>query len=192
MKKLTDDQLNNEIAIFSTYVHNGGVDLKLNMTKLCEKLKTAGGALNENTGIAFPGGLVSHINLSTKIASKIANEISQFLPVNMESVYKVSTLMHLSKILMFMPNPSTWEIQNRGMNYTFAETEGNLKFGIRSVQMCMERGIVLTPTEIEAMTILDKTNDVNNYVTNESTLSMVIRQANELAYAIERKRNSKK
>lgn len=192
MKKFNEPEFNYDFGIVSDRMVNCGLDGGIDMKWLEERLRTAGGALNENTGIAYPGGLVSHIALSTLLAERLAKMVSGTFTVDLESLDRVCTLMHLSKIEMFIENPNSWEVQNRKLNYTFADTDGNLKFGIRSVVFCMNHNIKLTPIEVEAMTILDKSNDGNNYTAHENILSTIVRQANEMAYAIEAEKQNKK
>ena len=89
---------------------------------------------------------------------------------------------------MFEPNDNQWEIDKRGLNYKFAETEGKLKFGERSILNAMNRGITLSAEEFEAIRCLDKENEEKGGKYFECFLATVVRQANELAYAIEKEK----
>ena len=93
---------------------------------------------------------------------------------------------------MYEPNDTQWEITNRGANYTFSKNlDGKLKFGERSILNAMNLGVKLTAEEFEAIKCLDNEKDgVNKY--GDSILSTIVRQANELAYAIEKEKNGKK
>ena len=89
-----------------------------------------------DTGIAYPGALIVHINLFTSITERLVKMVAGTFPnISRESLLKVCVIQHLSKIVMYEPNDNQWEIDKRGMLYKFAETEGCLKFGERSVRL---------------------------------------------------------
>lgn len=159
--------------------------------QLYEELKEASCALNEDTGCAYPGSLLVHINLSTEIAFRLAKMLSGTFTFNENDIAKVSIMMHLSKIEMFEKNTDEWQIKNRGANYVFAKTEGKLKAGLRSIIRANAYGFTFTPIQAEAMTCLDRDSEIGNTKANENILSTIIRTANELAYAIEKERNRK-
>lgn len=158
-----------------------------------QDLYTAAGALSLDTGLAYPGALLVHINLFTNIAERLAKMVCGTFPgITKETLVKVCLLQHLSKIEMYEPNDNQWEVDKRGMAYKFAETEGCLKFGERSALNALNAGIKITPIEFEAICSLDKDGEEaknRKYVVN--ILSTIVRQANELAYAIERERFNK-
>ena len=161
-----------------------------NEEELKEQLKHAAGALSVETGLAYPGALICHINLLSSIAERLAKMVCGTFPqVTKEQLFKVCLIQHLSKIEMYEPNDNQWEIEKRGFLYKFAETEGCLKFGERSALNALNAGVKLTPTEFEAVCSLDKDGeDAKNRKYMVDILSMIVRQANELAYAIERER----
>lgn len=161
--------------------------------ELKAQLKDAAGALSIETGLAYPGALISHINLFTSIAERIAKMVCGTFPnITKEQLLKVCLIQHLSKIEMYEKNDSQWEIEKRGFVYKFADLEGCLKFGERSALNAMNRGVNLSPVEFEAICSLDKDGEEaknRKYVVN--ILTTIVRQANELAYAIERERFNK-
>jgi hypothetical protein len=164
-----------------------------NEEALREDLKTAAGALSIDTGLAYPGALIVHINLFTNIAERLAKMVCGTFPgITKEQLVKVCCIMHLSKIEMYEPNDNQWEIEKRGFVYKFADTEGCLKFGERSALDALNAGVTLSPIEFEAICCLDKDGEEaknRKYMVN--ILSMIVRQANELAYAIEREKINK-
>lgn len=98
--------------------------------------------------------------------------------------------MHLSKRFMYVENENEWEIKNRGLLFKFAKgLEGCLKGGERSALEALNNGVKLTPTEYEAIKSLDDEDNSKNPF--KSILTTVIRQANELAYAVEKERYNK-
>lgn len=190
---LTPENFNKEWVTFWGHVTEAGIADKFNEDKMRHSMEVAPGALSIDTGSAYPGALISHINLFTSIAERLVKMVAGTFPdISRESLLKVCVIQHLSKIVMYEPNDVQWEIEKRGMLYKFAETEGCLKFGERSALMALNLGIKITPVEFEAICSLDKEGEEaknRKYVIN--ILSTIIRQANELAYAIERERFNK-
>ena len=188
MKKLKEEEFTNEWVTFCTNLEKAGITEKYDHDRLKEQLKVASGALSEDTGIAYPGALICHINLFTAIAQRIAKMVAGTFSIDEKSLLKVCLLQHLSKIYMYVPNDNEWRVKNLGENFKFAELDGNLKFGERSIYCATLHGITFTPEEWEAMESLDKAKEGNNMKYAECILSTIIRQANELAYAIEKER----
>ena len=194
MKVLSEKKFESAWKNFWNRLTNVGLNINFEESELKEQLKIASGALSEDTGIAYPGGLITHINITLALADKLYETISQapfnILNVDKNSLDKVLLLMHLSKIEMYKPNDSTWEIEKRGLNYKFNdELKGRLKFGERSILVCMDARISLTEEEFEAIRSIDRKSEGTGSDMYESTLSLLVRQLNELAYAFERERN---
>lgn len=190
---LSTEDFNKEWVTFWGNMQLCGLDTYFTEDSLQEQLKTAAGALSMDTGLAYPGALLVHINLLTKVASRLAKMVcGTFSNLSEQAVTKVCLLQHLSKIEMYEPNDNQWEIEKRGMVYKFAELEGCLKFGERSALNALNRGITLSPVEFEAICSLDKDGEEaknRKYVVD--ILTTIVRQANELAYAIEREKFNK-
>lgn len=190
---LTEENFNKEWVTFWGNMCLTALNEHFNEEDLKEQLKNAAGALSVDTGLAYPGALLVHINLFTNIAERLAKMVCGTFPgITQQDIAKVCCLQHLSKIEMYEPNDNQWEIEKRGLVYRFAETEGCLKFGERSALNALNAGVKLTPTEFEAICSLDKDGeDAKNRKYVVSILATIIRQANELAYAIERERFNK-
>lgn len=190
---ITEEKLKKELNTFWENVHFCGLDYYLiNDVKdgINKGLETASCALSDDTGCAYPGSLVVHINLLTAIAKRLAKIISGTFNIDEGSLVKVCLLQHLSKIDMYEPNDNQWEINNRGLNYKFVELKGKLKFGERSILNAMNLGIKLLPEEFEAIKCLDNEKDGNSKY-GDCILTTIVRQANELAYAIEKEKYNK-
>lgn len=190
---LTPENFNKEWVTFWGHVTEAGIADKFNEEKMKQTMETAAGALSIDTGSAYPGALIAHINLFTSIAERLAKMVAGTFPnISRESLLKVCVIQHLSKTLMYEPNDNQWEIDKRGMLYKFTETEGCLKFGERSALMALNMGVKISPLEFEAICSLDKDGeDAKNRKYVIGILSTIVRQANELAYAIERERFNK-
>lgn len=134
-----------------------------------------------DSGSAFDGSFVKN----TIKLSRIASQINEILPEDMradtKSIGKVCLLSQIAKIVMFSPNDNNWEVVNRGMMYKYTSLEGALRTGERSIMLATNAGVKFTPEEFEAMGILDKNGEDDNYKKYfSSPLSTVVRQAAEL------------
>ena len=187
-KSLSKENFELEFNKFWEQVSLVGLQGYIHLEKAKNDLSIASCALNEETGCAYPGSLLVHINLVTALAKRIAKMVSGTFPIDENSLVKVCLLMHLSKIDMYIPNDNQWEIEKRGLNYKFAELDGKLKFGERSILNAMNMGINLTAEEFEAIKCLDNDGQTKGDKYFESIMTTIVRQANELAYAIEKEK----
>lgn len=134
-----------------------------------------------DSGVAFDGSFVRSIIRMTKIA----NQINEILPENLraekESIYKVCLLSQLAKVVMLSKNENNWEVVNRGMVYKYNKLDGALRTGERSIMLAMNAGVKFNDFEFEAMGILDRNSEDDNYKKYfSSSLSTVVRQAAEI------------
>lgn len=184
---ITQEQQNVEYTKFCSEL------LKININPLDivdeNKLYNAPAGMSEDTGNAFPGGLVMHCNLVLGLARKLAKTVSGTFPnIDDNSLIKVCLLHQIAKTQMFVENDDAWGLK-RGYKYKFADTEGVLKVGERSLCLATNAGIKFTPFEFEAMRVLDKDGDeLKTQKQLINIMSLIVLQANELAYAIEKER----
>ena len=91
---------------------------------------------------------------------------------------------------MYVENENEWEIKNRGMLFKFAkDMEGCLKGGERRALEALNNGVHLSPIEFEAIKALDEEDNTKNPF--KSILTIIVKQAHELAYAIDKERYNK-
>lgn len=181
---LTWEEKTKNFEIFKENLKKAGADSIINDESFAKELMVATCALSEDTGCAYDGALVAHVNLTIQIAQRLAKMVSASLPVNEISLVKVCCLQHISKAKMFTVNIDEWQIKH-GKPYTFAlNSEGSLKMGDRSLQMATSMGITFNESEWEAMKCMDKMDNAT-MVKREAPLCVIVRQANELAYSIE-------
>ena len=150
-----------------------------------EVVKNASFGTTIDSGTAYDGAL---INVVLEIA-KVACQINAILPeekqVQRSSIYKSVLLQHIAKSIMYKKNTNEWEIKNRGILYTFKKFNNALRCGERSLHLLVNVGLNLTEDEFEAIRILDKTKDDDNYSKYYSNiLAQVVKQANEIVTAI--------
>lgn len=183
---MTTEQLNLEYTEFVTELQNIGIN-PLDIVDE-KKLYLAPAGLSSDTGNAFSGGLVMHCNTVLKLAKRLAKMVSLTFPIDEQTLTKVCLLHQIAKTEMFVPNDDEWG-KKRGYLYKFADTEGVLKVGERSICMCTNAGIKFTPIEFEAMRILDKeSEELKTQKFKINIISLILLQANELAYAIEKEK----
>ena len=186
---LTTEQQNVEYTEFVSELSKIGI----NVTDIVDEnlLYNAPAGMSEDTGNAFPGGLVMHCNTVLKLAKRLAKMVSLTFAIDETSLTKVCLLHQIAKTQMFVENDDAWGLK-RGYRYKFRETEGVLKVGERSICLVTNAGITLTPIEFEAMRVLDKDGDeLKSQKQLINIMSLILLQANELAYAIEKEKGIK-
>lgn len=143
----------------------------------------------DNTGLAYDGSFTETVIALTVYAIKINGLLPEEKQVSKESIAKVALLSQIGKVLLFKPQTNDWRRKNLGENYTYAELDGAIRVGERSILIAMNSGVKFTEFEFEAMRIMDKQNEnADNYSKYFSgALSMVIKQANEMIDIINRK-----
>lgn len=191
MMTLTEEQKNLAWSQFyEIFYETTGLGSYYDMEKLKEELLSSPCAINEEAGTAYKGALVMHINMVCALAQRLAKMVSGTFSINETSLLKICCIMHLSKRHLYEINDNEWEIKNRGLNFKFRkDLEGVLKGSERSLIEAMNNGVNITPTEFEAIKSLDDTETNNNMY--KSIYTTIVRQANELAYAIEKERYNK-
>lgn len=140
-----------------------------------------------DSGSAFEGSFVKNVIKMANLASKINALLPEEMQAPNESIYKVCLLSQIAKVVMLSKNENNWEVVNRGMLYKYNDLEGALRTGERSILICMNAGMKFSAVEYEAMGILDRNPEDDNYKKYfSSPLSTVVRQAAELTGLINR------
>jgi hypothetical protein len=190
MNALKEEQINVEWVKLYGVFEKAGLVPYYDMDKLKDELSKAPCSINEDMGTAYKGALLIHINMVIALAQRIAKMISGTFQVDEISLLKVCAIMHLSKRFLYVENDNEWEVNNRGLNFKFnKELEGCLKSGERSVLEAQNNGVKLSELEYEAIKTLDAEDDTKNPY--KSILTIIVKQANELGYAIEKERYAK-
>ena len=187
---LSDEQKNLAWSQFYEIFEIAGLVSYYDMDKLKDELLSSPCAVNDEAGTAYKGALITHINMTCALAQRLAKMVSGTFQVDETSLLKICCIMHLSKRYIYEINDNEWEIKNRGLNFKFRKgLEGVLKGSERSIIEAMNNGIKLTETEFEAIKSFDEIDANNNMY--KSIYTTIVRQANELAYAIEKERYNK-
>lgn len=159
---------------------------EINLDKLSsieEKIKKASFSLTNENNTAYDGSLLQLV-LRTLIpyAININNLLPQEIRVEQSSIVKVGLLSHLAKCEMFVPNDNEWEREKLGKNFVYSNYDCALKLGMRSIILARELGIDFTPSEYEAMIVLDRDTNDKQSEFYSSQLSTILKQANQLTY----------
>ena len=155
---------------------------------LGEDLLTAPASTMKSLHNAFPGGLIDHILKTTKYAIGINNLLPTGMEVEAQSIVKVCFLHQIGKTFLYKWCESEWHRNNQGKMYEFNEELTSMKIGERSVYYSMKYGVKLSEEEYQAIVNYDKPEDDKQSKWYGSTLSTILKQANELAI-IEEKNN---
>jgi len=188
MSNLSESQANIEWTKFYTKFEELGLTKFYDMDSLREEVISAPCTTNEDSGTAYKGALLLHIIMTMGLSQRIAKMISGTFQIDENSLMKVCALMHLSKRNMFEEVTDEWSIK-RGYPFKFKELGGVMTTGERSILEAMNNGIKFTPEEFEAMRAMD--SDDTSKKPFQGIMTTVIRQANELAYSIEKERYKK-
>lgn len=165
-----------------------GVLSKELLEYLGEDLLSAPASTMKSLHNAFPGGLIDHILKTTKYAIGINKLLPTGMEVESQSIVKVCFLHQIGKTFLYKWCESEWHRNNQGKMYEFNEELTSMKIGERSVYYAMKYGVKLSEEEYQAIVNYDKPEDDKQSKWYSSTLSTILKQANELAI-IEEKNN---
>mgnify|MGYP001416896502 FL=1 len=165
-----------------------GILTKELLEYLGEDLLTAPASTMKSLHNAFPGGLIDHILKTTKYAIGINKLLPTGMDVEAQSIVKVCFLHQIGKTFLYKWCESEWHRNNQGKMYEFNEELTSMKIGERSVYYAMKYGVKLSEEEYQAIVNYDKPEDDKQSKWYGSTLSTILKQANELAI-IEEKNN---
>lgn len=170
-------------SIFLKKLEEVGVDTSSITDEIAVLIKNATFTISNENGLAYDGSLLHTVlRTLTPYALNINNVLPKNLQVEKNTLIKVCLLSHISKCEMFEPNDNEWEKEKRGLMYKYSKNTVALKMGMRSIIFAQNLGIKFTPEEMEAMTIMDRSCDDEQAKYFSSTLSTIIKQANELTY----------
>ena len=130
---------------------------------------------------AFPGGLVDYILRVTKYGINLNDILPDNQKVDKSSIIKVCFLHQLGKVRLYKFCESEWHRKNQGKMYEFNEDLVSMRVSERSAYYTMKFGVDLTEEEYQSIVNYDKTDDDKQSKWYGSTLSTILRMANELA-----------
>ncbi len=180
---ITEENKIKNYSIFIKKLNEIGVNTELIESNLQEKLINASFTYSNEFGVAYDGSLLQNVlRVFTPYALKINENLPEQFRVDRNSLLKVCLLSHIAKAITFEKNPNQWEVNNRGLVYKFATLPGSLKLGMRSLILSQDLGIKFNEIEAEAMIVMDRDENESQVKYYSSTLSTIIKQANELTF----------
>lgn len=189
---MTDDIKINNYVNFKRFLDNlitiDKADKVIELLGGNEKVINASFGMSTDSGSAYPGAFVYNAIMIAEYAKKFNELLPESMRVDNKSIYKVALLQHIGKVVMYAENDNEWEVKNRGFAYKFIDQNTALRCGERALFILMQAGVVLTEDEFEAIRIVDKSKEDDNYTKFYSnTLAFIIRQANEFVSTINKR-----
>jgi len=148
---------------------------------LGEDLYSAPASNMESMYNAFPGGLIDYILTVTKYGINLNDILPESQRVDKKSIIKVCFLHQLGKVKLYKFCESEWHRKNQGKMYDFNEDLVSMRVGERSAYYSLRYGVELSDEEYQSILNYDKTDDDKQSRWYGSTLSTILRLANELA-----------
>ena len=133
----------------------------------------------EDSGGAYEGSLIEHINRIAVLAFNINSSLYEDIRIPVETLVRVCYLHQISKVMLYKKNTVDWEIK-KGKIFTFNENTPNVKVNEYSLILCSKYGISLTEEEYEAILSVDKMDD-NQTKYFGNMLGQILRSAIELS-----------
>jgi len=138
---------------------------------------------------SWPGGYIDHVMNITEAGKKLFELYKEFgfkLSYDLDSVVFCTMHHDLGKLGSleedyYRPNPSEWHRINQGKMYEFNEDLVSMRIGERSIYYCMMNDVKLNEEEYQAIVNYDKSDDDKQSKWYSSSLSTILRQANELS-----------
>ena len=176
---ISEEQKQKNLHLFFKKLNDVGVNTDKLSSIYGDRLLNATYSMQSDTNLAYDGSLLhTLLRTLTPLAININGLLNDDKIIEVNTIVKICLLHQVSKCTMFEPNTNDWEIKNKGLIYKYAKYDAALKMGARSIAMCSECGIELTPIEVEAMMVLERDDEQAKYFSN--TLSIIVKQANEL------------
>lgn len=129
---------------------------------------------------SYEGGLIEHILLVTKYAVSINSLLPDESQIPLESLIKVCCLHQIGKTFLYIPQTSDWHVKN-GINYSFSDKVISMRVGERSLYYATKYGVSFTEEEYQAIMNHDKDDTDKQSKWFSEKLSIVLKQAIELA-----------
>lgn len=182
-RKAGGGSVNINYAKFVKSLENIGVDFSQMDAKYGELIKNAPATRSVDEGLSYPGSLVWFNGWKlTSWAMALNDKLPEDKRVKKEILLKTACLFQLAKSVIYVEEVEEWK-RKKGYLYAFRDLDGALRCGERTVLMCMECGIPVSPVEYEALTIIDKLVVNDPLVTHVSPLATIIRAAYDMALA---------
>ena len=179
---MTDEQKNKNFSLYFKKLNEIAGNNTLNET-LGEKLMNATYSIKLDTGLCGDGLFLQTILYRlTTFAVKINEILPEDKRIDKETLIKICLLHQIAKAVRFTPNDNVWEVEKKGILYKYADDNPSIRTGLHSLILAQQAGITFTAEEAEAMTVNDRDLTDDQARWHQSTLSSIIRMANEMTY----------
>lgn len=133
--------------------------------------------------LAYEGSLLDTVMFKlTPYALKINEAYPEEMQLDKNLIIKICFLHQIAKAIRLIKNTNAWEIEKRGMIYTYDNSQPAIRTGLQSLVMATECGITFDSKEAESMTINDREPNDEQSKWYSSQLSSIIKMANEMVY----------
>jgi len=184
---LTPEKIAKNAKKYFTTCQEHGFMVESLMTFLGVSIVESPCSTHRNMHNSFPGGLISHMLLTTKHFLNLNDILPEPMKVDKESIIKVSLLYQIGKAKLFVPCTSEWHKSNLGKNYDFNPELLPMRVGERSILYLMEHGVKLSECEYNAILSYDKMDDDKEAKYFNCHLGILLKMANDLAAMEEKK-----
>lgn len=134
-------------------------------------------------GNAYSGSFLEIVlKILTPYAVKLNELFPEELQVDKDTLVKVCLLHQVAKCIRLIPNDNSWEVEKRGLTYTYNNNLPSIRTGLHSLVICENCGIQFNAEEAEAMTINDRDLTDDQARWHSSLLASIVRQASEMTY----------
>lgn len=181
MHELDESTKEKNYTLFLRRLESVGVDTSILNEKYGTLIKESPMSAIVASNVAYDGALLDKVlRHITPKALQLREVFDESIRPSKEQVIKVCLLHRLGNCVMFTKNTNEWEVNNRGIKYTYVPTKVALKSGMRSILICNECNIQLTEEEIESMVTNERNDDDAQAKFFSSPLAMIIKMANEI------------
>lgn len=139
---------------------------------------------------AFTGGLVDHLIKVAKYGALINEMLPEGVKQEKEAVLKVCFLSEIGKTFQYKVCESEWHRKNQGKMYDFNEDLTSMRVGERSAFYALKHGVNLSEVEYQALINFEKSEDDKQAKWYSSPLTIILKQAIELAIVEEKTNNN--
>jgi hypothetical protein len=151
--------------------------------KFGHKIEKASIGTKKDSGCAYEGSLLDVVFKAATNARNINNFLSPSVKVDIKSLFKVCFLAMIGIAERTIPQNDMWRQDHLGEMFVYKEGNVAIPNTWHSMSMCSECGISFSPEEIEAMTIIDRSDDDKQSRYYSSLLSTIVKSAFEITFA---------
>lgn len=180
---MTEECKEHNLELFFKKLTQLGIETSMLNELIGEKLKECSFAMNNSTSLCGDGTFIETIlKTLTPFAVQLNNMFPEEMRVEQNTLVKVCLLHQIAKAVRLVKNDNSWEVEKRGIFYTYDKSQPSIRTGLHSLIIAQNCGINFTAEEAEAMTVNDRDLTDEQSRWHSSLLSSIVRQASEMTY----------